>query len=181
MSSKATVGSTAALAADVKQGLTPELRQRWAALVEEHAHTNVLFASPEWLDHLASTSSARARVVFMRDGNGSVDGVVAVLFRDQSLQFAVGTRTLVRRTIRVADILGSLPLVPDTPETYHRVVQEILKTAPECAAVYVDALPVDSPFWHFLADHPVSGSPYFVHVVDGPRPWHLLALASTLR
>src|SRR5688572_13684015 len=93
----------------------PDLLAAWQAIVQAHPHVNSLYASPAWVDHLLTTSTSRVQLVFSRDQCGQLTGIVPFRLRSYDLRFDVATTSLLRRKMIVAEILGSMPLLPKCP------------------------------------------------------------------
>jgi CelD/BcsL family acetyltransferase involved in cellulose biosynthesis len=158
---------------------SPALEAEWRALASEQSHTNSLFSSPEWVSHQSAVRPEGVHVVRVRSEAGRLIGVVPVRLRPYELRFDIAKTSLLGKQIQVAEILGSLPLLPACAEIHRHVVEEVFRALPACHALFADAVPVDSYFWSLLqGPAPFAGRAY-VHITDGPRPWHLLTLSSS--
>lgn len=153
-----------------------DLAEQWERLNAQHCHQTSLYSSPAWLAHLAESSDARLRVWFARDSSGRLAGVVPVSLGTWALNFDISNRVLLRREVQAAHILGSVPLLPPSAQIYHDFVAHIFRECDECDCLYVDSVPTDSHFWQFLQGRDVLPRSSRLHIVDGPRPWHLVQL-----
>jgi hypothetical protein len=104
---------------------------------------------------------------------------VPIRLRTFELRFDIATTKLLSRQLQVAEILGSVPLLPACPATHRLVIQDIFRQLPRCSGVFADAVPVDSYFWSFLQQPSFLSQIGYVHITDGPRPWHLLTLSAS--
>jgi hypothetical protein len=102
-----------------------------------------MFASPDWIAHVASQRTASIRIWFIRDGRDELVGVVPVAQRDFKLTYDVANRVLWRKTLRVAEVLGSEPCLPDHRPLLRSLFEGILDAWPECDGLLFDALPTD--------------------------------------
>ena len=151
------------------------LRRRWEELVSAADQANAVYASPVWFDHLRRVTPEGELLLFAaRDGSGETVGVVPVRVGREDLQYDVASRALVRRRLRVADVLGSAPLLPADWRLYARLCEALLDRRVGCDAVYLDTAPVESPFRRFAAEGAAAHGliAYFPY---GPRPWHLVS------
>lgn len=152
------------------------LVSQWHALLKQRHHTNAMFASPDWLAHLVQTSTTPVRLWLVRDADGLLVGLVAARLAKFKLKFEIKSRQLFRKELAAAQILGSLPMLPEQDGILESVVRSIFESWNQCQCLYFDALPTDSDCWKRLQQMGSSKSPFLLHMVDGPRPWHLLKL-----
>jgi CelD/BcsL family acetyltransferase involved in cellulose biosynthesis len=154
----------------------PELIAAWQSVLDVYPHFNSLYASPEWV---SGASTDRLHIAFVGDESGSIIGVVPLRVRPFDLRFDVANTELFSRTLQVAEVLGSVPLLPKSAEIHRRVIDAIFHLFPECAGLLSDSVPVDSYFWSFLHDRQAFSGSSYLHIADGPRPWHLLTLSAS--
>lgn len=152
------------------------LVSEWKHLLSALPHPNAIYASPSWVAHLNTTRDSPTRVWSVRGESGRLVGVVPILIGTYVLQFAVKNSVLVRKRLRTVHILGSVPILPQSRHAFHCVVDRILEECPQCSSLYADALPTDTYLWRLLQDSVYPPLNLYVHIVDGPRPWHLLQL-----
>jgi CelD/BcsL family acetyltransferase involved in cellulose biosynthesis len=155
----------------------PAFYSEWSECIRVHWHTNSIYASPIWAQYLTHTSPGAIQVVVLRNRGGKLQGVVPIRIRPFRLRFDIGTTSLLDRNLMVAEVLGSVPGLPACVDTHQRVFDEMLRQWPQCGGIYFDALPTDTYLWSLLAERRAPFSGMYAHVVDGPRPWHLLRLA----
>jgi CelD/BcsL family acetyltransferase involved in cellulose biosynthesis len=150
------------------------LRRRWEELVGDADQANAVYASPTWFDHLRRVTPEGELLLFAaRDGGGETVGVVPVRLGREEVQYDVASRALFRRRLRVADILGSAPLLPADWRLYARLCEALLDPRRGCDAIYLDTAPVESPFRRFAAEG-VAALSLLAYFPYGPRPWHLV-------
>jgi CelD/BcsL family acetyltransferase involved in cellulose biosynthesis len=155
------------------------LSTEWENLFNTNRHPYALFASPSWVNHLAETSISPLSVVFGRSEKGHIVGAVPIRHREYSLIFSIGNRVLLRPKLKAAEILGSIPTLPQIPKYYQALIGEVFAQWSDCDCIYLDTLPVDTYFWNLLTDREGLPRSFYLHVADGPRPWHLVLLAPT--
>jgi CelD/BcsL family acetyltransferase involved in cellulose biosynthesis len=158
---------------------TPALVAEWEHLAKAHDHVNALFSSPTWVAHLAATTDTPLHVISIRSASGELIGIVPFRIRGYTLRFAVAARTLFRRKMAAAEILGSVPLLPEDPAYYGSVMTQILSEPFNCCAIYLDSVPCDGMLWKYLHDDQFLPRNCFWHMIEDPRPWHLVELAPT--
>ncbi|HEX3596102.1 MAG TPA: GNAT family N-acetyltransferase [Polyangiaceae bacterium] len=107
-------------------------------------HPNAFHASRAWAEYLAARGGA-VHVAILRQG-GAVTGVVPLMCHAHGLDYEVGTQRVLRSRLRVADVLGSVPLVPSGAITPAALVQGVLDGLPDCDAVFLESLPVESAY-----------------------------------
>jgi CelD/BcsL family acetyltransferase involved in cellulose biosynthesis len=54
----------------------------------------------------------------------------------------------------------------------------MLADLPQCAGLHCEALPTDSFLWQSMEAIRQHGGDIYLHVADGPRPWHLVELTT---
>ncbi|MCX6922468.1 MAG: GNAT family N-acetyltransferase [Verrucomicrobia bacterium] len=149
----------------------------WSNLLRTLDHVNGIYGSPLWLAHLADGGANKAGALLARDHRGSFAGIVPFCRRQSILRFDIAGRLLASKSLRILELLGSIPMLPENFEIHDEALRQIFSAWPECDAIYMDALPADSYFWQFLNDPCRKSDFFYVHVVSGPRPWHLINLA----
>lgn len=155
----------------------PAFVAAWERVLLSSSHVNALYASPPWVGALAA-QAGRVRIWTVRDPQGELVGVVPVQSGSFALQFGIAYRVLAHRKLEVARVLGSQPVIPNCPELYVAIISSILADMPECAGLYCEALPTDSDFWRWTAAMPGQRPGVYLHVTDGPRPWHHVRLST---
>ena len=164
---------------DAKDAMSdPALVADWERLLLDAGQVNALYASPHWVAELADEGATKLRVWTVRTQKGELVGVAPVQVGDYDLQFSVSYKVLVRRKLRVGRILGSLPVMPACAELHEKLIDGMLADLPECSGLYCEALPTDSYLWRTMTGprRPCRGA--YLHVTDGPRPWHFVELTT---
>lgn len=151
------------------------LRRRWEEILREADQANAVYASPVWFDHLRRTTPEKELLLFVaRDERGETVGVVPVRVEREELLFDVASRALFRRRLKVANVLGSAPLLPEDRGLYAGLCRTLLDPRHGCDAVYLDTAPVESPFRRFAAEE-AGALGLLAYFPYGPRPWHLVS------
>jgi hypothetical protein len=115
----------------------------WRRVIGAGRTRDTMFMSPEWIAHLASRSDASIMIWFARDSRDELVGVVPVAQREFKLTYDVANRVLWKKSLRVAEVLGSEPCLPDDHTLLRSIFEGILDAWPDCDGVLFDALPTD--------------------------------------
>lgn len=115
----------------------------WQHLLSKVRSRCKLFMSPEWIAHVARRQDASVLLWLARDSSGDLVGVVPVRRRDFKLAFDVANRVLWNASLRVAEVMGSQPCLPDCHQLLRALIENVMETWPDCEGVYFDALPSD--------------------------------------
>ncbi len=155
------------------------LLDEWDKLISQSQSINAMYTSSVWLAHQAEADEAPVRVWCIRDSSGALRGGMVVRLNDFGLPYSVANRVLLRKKIKAAHILGSVPFLPESSSLAVDLIQRVFSDWPESQAVYADACPTDSFFYVCLLN-PIHRHKEFYHYrIDGPRPWHLLRLEAS--
>lgn len=127
------------------------IRGAWERLFESCEHPNAFHASPGWAEYVFARG-VPVSVVLARAENGSVVGVVPVVYHRFPFEYAAGSRVLFKTNIVVANVLGSAPLVPRDGALLRDIAACLLRKRSDCDAILFDSLPVDDPCWELGAD-----------------------------
>ncbi|MCG3201794.1 MAG: hypothetical protein NFCOHLIN_01664 [Gammaproteobacteria bacterium] len=157
---------------------TPEVREAWEKLIAESANPDALYQSPPWLENLAlHDRSADHVVALVSNGDNRSAGVVALRMHDLPLNFDVGERSIIGTRIRVANILGSQPLLTADSSAHARLYDAIAREFPDCRGLFFKTLPAESPTWRYLHDYGKRG--WLCHAMNGLHRHHLIRLPET--
>jgi CelD/BcsL family acetyltransferase involved in cellulose biosynthesis len=150
----------------------PNLRRVWKDLVNSSENLNVIYASPEWFDHLrAVRGDSRLAIMAAMDVHGALKGIIPLSFSRDALHYDVANRALYTSYINTAQILGSVPLLPKSADLHHRTYREILRLG-NLDALHMDVVqPQDYCFKVTL-----ENNEYLAYVPYGIRKWHILHL-----
>ena len=108
-------------------------------------HPDALQSSRAWAEHL-NARGLPVQVVVLRGRDGVVRGVVPVTCHPRGFEGAAAAPRGLRRGFRVAEVLGSVPLVPSYVSAAEDVMLGVLGALPDCDAVSLESLPVESPY-----------------------------------
>ncbi len=154
------------------------LRCRWEAALDEAENMNLVYGSADWCEHTLRTDSKRAsHVAVVRDTSRQIAGLAPLLRHRFVMQFDVFNRALAKATLRSAQVLGSLPLLPPREDVYRAFFAGLFRTIDDCDCVYLDCVPTTSYLWQFLQAAGDRDRDYLVYLPEGVRPWHWLELA----
>lgn len=156
----------------------PALRARWQELVETSDNVNALYASPVWFDLLRKGhADSDLTLAVARDEEGRIAGVSPVLFKDYPFQFYVSSRPVYTTRLKAANVLGSVPLLPDERGVHAQMRDALLDGRRDCDCIYMDTVPLDSPCRQFVSEP--EQKDFLMYAPNGARPWHLLRLPAT--
>lgn len=157
---------------------TPEIRAAWERLIAASDNPDALYQSPPWLENLAlHDRSANHLVALVHDGGDAIAGVVALRMQDLPLNYDIGERSIFATRIRVANILGSQPLLAAEAAAHARLYDAIAQQFRDCRGLFFKTLPADSPTWKYLHEYRKSG--WLCHAMNGLHSHHLIRLPET--
>ncbi len=157
---------------------TPEIRSAWERLIAASGNPDALYQSPPWLENLAlHDRSADHVVALVHDGGDGIAGVVALRMQDLPLNFDIGERSIFGTRIRVANILGSQPLLATEAAAHARLYDAIAEQFRDCRGLFFKTLPADSPTWRYLHEYRKGG--WLCHAMNGLHSHHLIRLPET--
>lgn len=161
-----------------EQSDLPHWTGTWRVLLAASASHEKIYQAPEFFRFLADSRTAASdqfELFAIRDRlQGKVVGMVPVRLSGLALDARLGTFTLARLQRRIIRILGSVPLMPDDPALLHQLFAHLLATFPDCAAVSMQAFPIEMQA-RLAGD--ARHVPLFVH---GWRSCHTIPLPATL-
>lgn len=102
-----------------------------------------MFMSPDWVAHIAGQCDRPILIWLVRDNCDQLVGVVPVVQREFKLTYDVANRALWTTKLRVAEVLGSQPCLPDSRQLIENLFKSILNAWPDCDGIHFDALPTD--------------------------------------
>lgn len=150
---------------------------RWEMAARLRTDPGAFYGTPAWASFIADTTDSAQKLVLAADASGGVAGAVPMFLRRYPLRFSVGDRVLVRKHLHAAEILGSTPSLPDDAAIHRDAIASAFARLPGLDALYLDAVPTDGFFFRSLLDGTALPPGCRLHIVDGPRPWHLARVA----
>ena len=155
------------------------LRGQWEAMFEGADNLNLVYASADWCEHSIRTSIEQTpQVAVLHDASEQFVGLAPLLMNRFVMQFDVFNRVLAKATLRSAQVLGSLPLLPPQEDAYRSFFNGLFRTLDDCDCIYMDCVPTQSFLWQFLQATSDRAGDYLVYLPEGVRPWHWLELAN---
>jgi CelD/BcsL family acetyltransferase involved in cellulose biosynthesis len=159
-----------------------EVRGAWARLITECSYAGRLENSPEYLAHLRSTQDAsQFHLVTIRDGAGSIVGIVPVHVMCSGLKFNVAGHVLAESRSRAVSILGSLPLLPADPVLHDRLFAALDEGFPSCDIIKMRSIPTNSFLWHYVRQSRLLQSRFILYLMEGVRGCHTVPLPETVQ
>jgi hypothetical protein len=120
---------------------------QWRRMLSESQSPEKIYQSPEFFQFLrksqTATSDKISLFIVTRRSNGGVVGVVPVRMSSQALDFKIGTYSVLTPHLRVVCILGSVPILADEDGLTQCLIDNLLRTFPDCVAVSMQAYPVE--------------------------------------
>ena len=152
----------------------PRTREAWARCARESRNVNALYASPEWFDCLRTVhDSVDLALLVAFDELGAILDVVPLRRREFRLPLDISGRVLWSVRFEAAEVLGSIPTMTPVPAAGGMLLKAISSVWPTCDAIYLDVVPLDSP-WQSHLRRPSND--WIAYGLDGPRPWFLQEL-----
>lgn len=157
---------------------TPVVREAWEKLVAAGGNPDALYQSPPWLENLAlHDRSADHVVALVNNGGDEIVGVVALRMQDLPLNFDIGERSFFGPRIRVANVLGSQPLLVADASAHAGLYDAIAREFPACRGLFFKTLPAESSTWRYLHEYGKGG--WLCHAMNGLHSHHLIRLPET--
>jgi hypothetical protein len=126
---------------------SPQWMIQWRRMLSESQSPEKIYQSPEFFEFLCKSQTATSDKIKLfivtRRSNGCVVGVVPVRMSSQALDFKIGTYSILTPRLRVVCILGSVPILAEEDGLTQSLVNNLLRTFPDCVAVSMQAYPVE--------------------------------------
>lgn len=156
----------------------PHWTGEWRRLLLASRSPEKIYQTPEFFRFLydsQTNTSDRFELFAIRDrAQDKVVGMVPVRISSVSLDFQLGGMTFLAFAPRIIRLLGSVPLAPDDGVLLHQLYAHLLRCFPACAAVSMQALPIE------LDAHLRLEARHVPFVVHGWRPCHTVPLPEDL-
>lgn len=153
----------------------PDLLGIWRDMLEAGAGAEKLYQTPEFFSSLLDNAQAPGQrhelFLVRRSVDFAIVGILPVRTIELDLDFRVGPKSVVKRPIRVCQILGSTPLL-DAAEAglSDFVTRKLLACFPDCAALFMQAVQQDGVQAQGHASNKVAGVDRYV--LNGWRECH---------
>jgi hypothetical protein len=135
--------------------------------------------SPEFVDHHHSVNdSSGFYLATVRDGAGSIRGVVPLCTTSTGLKFEISGRVLAQSRTRAVRILSSVPLLPDDTVAHDLLFAAIDREFADCQAISMVSVPTDSFLWDYLRESKFLNGKFISYVMHGVRICHVIPLPS---
>jgi hypothetical protein len=157
----------------------PELVGSWTRLVGGRVNHDGLCQTPQYFEHLSAIDGPGSlSLLTVQADDGRLAGVVPVHRLRWALPFEISGRLVGESRFRAAQVLGSQPLVPDDPELHDRVFATIADEFPECDAVVMGSVPINSFLWRYGETSSALRTRFLVYPY-GRRSCHTIPLPAT--
>jgi Acetyltransferase (GNAT) domain len=158
-----------------------EVRTAWASLIAGSSDTDRLRKCPEFLDHCRSVNDPSGLyLATVRDGAGSIRGVVPLCTTSTGLKFEISGIVLAESRARAVRILGSVPLLPADTVAHDLLFGAIDREFADCHAISMDSVPTDSFLWNYVRESKFLKAKFMSYVTHGVRLCHVIPLPSTV-
>lgn len=156
------------------------IRAMWEQLTRLSSNIDVLYQSPQWIDHLLAIGwTAPLHLGVVRAASGECTGVVPVNVSPYTVRFQVGAFSLWQKPLRTVYLMGSQPSIPQETRAYDRLFAALGEGLPQCDAVYMNSVPTDSFLWRYLKESPFIREHFLMLLPEGIRPHHTIELPAT--
>jgi len=156
----------------------PHWNGAWRRLLLASLSPEKIYQTPEFFRFLSdsqTSASDRFELYAITDrASGQVVGMVPVRLSRVALDIKAGPLRVFAFQPRIVRILGSVPLMPEHPALLHQLFAHLLRSFPECAAVSMQAFPVEL---RASLDGELRHAPFVVH---GWRACHTIPLPETV-
>ena len=156
----------------------PHWNGEWRRLLLSSQSPEKIYQTPEFFRFLSdsqTTTSDRFELYVVKDrAEDRVVGMVPVRISSVALDFQVAGLTVLSFQPRIIRLLGSVPLMPDNAALLHQLFAHLLRAFPGCAAVSMQALPIE------MEHHLGSDRRHVPFVVHGWRACHTIPLPDNL-
>jgi CelD/BcsL family acetyltransferase involved in cellulose biosynthesis len=124
------------------------VQSQWDELARTSPHPFAFRQSPAWWDYtLRDSNEARAAIGVVQALDGPIVGVVPVRTLDYSLLYSVRSFQIAKTRLRVVNVLGSEPLIPDDECLFVNLIRSLLQTFEDCDGVYLEWVSFESACW----------------------------------
>jgi CelD/BcsL family acetyltransferase involved in cellulose biosynthesis len=160
---------------------SPEIRRAWEGLIARSASAGALEKCPEFLDHLLSTNDpSQFHLATLRDGTGSIVGVVPLRVKRSGLEVSLSGRVLWESRAQAVSFLGGVPLLPTDPVAHDLIFDAIERELPAYPAIAMRGVPLDSFLWRYLHTSDYLKDKFILYPVNGVRHCHTIPLPATV-
>jgi hypothetical protein len=160
---------------------SPEIRIAWASLIAGSSDTDRLGKCPEFLDHCRSVNDPSGfYLATVRDGAGSIRGVVPLCTTSTGLKFEISGKVLAKSRSRAVRILSSVPLLPADTVAHDLLFGAIDREFADCHAISMVSVPTDSFLWDYVRESKFLNAKFMSYVTHGVRLCHVIPLPSTV-
>lgn len=125
----------------------PFWRGEWRRLLTASNSPEKIYQTPEFFRFLFDSQergSDRFELYAIKDcAHGNLVGMIPVRISGTSLAFQLGSLRVCTFRPRIIRLLGTVPLMPDDPVLLHQLIAHFLTIFPKCAAVSMQAYPVE--------------------------------------
>jgi hypothetical protein len=157
-----------------------ELAHQWDEQVKQVHNLYAMYQAREWI--LCSGMDSSTESVVLTVQSSAVPDqtmIVPVAFETTLLRFQLSRRYQLAFKIPCVEVLGSQAVGAVTYRSYVELVESLWHRYPHIRGIFFKSVPNDSDLWRMLAENKWRVGSSDVYMLDGERPFHYLALAST--
>ena len=155
---------------------------RWRELLGTSESPERVFQSPEYFGFLTDKAVDGERVelyaVTERDSGDTV-GIIPVRVCQHGLEFRAGRWRFATLPLQCVALLGSVPLLPATPDLLDQVFRFLLAQFPQCQAISLATVPASASLWQCIGTSTLFARRYARHLPHNWRGCHRIPLPAT--
>ncbi len=158
-----------------------EIRRTWDSMLAFRLNSDLPHQSPDFFHYLQDTEDALniSLLAVRAGGTRDVVGIVPLRIMPFHLGYSVGQALLVETGFPSVTILGSEPLLPESPELYYELFGNILNKYKSCSVICMQQVPTNSFLWKYIQSSPTLQRQFLVYVPQGVRNCHRIPVPPT--
>ena len=158
-----------------------EVRCAWDSMLAVRLNSDLPHQSPDFFNFLQDTEDAlNIGLLAVRvDKTGNLVGIVPLRIMPFHLRYAVGHALLAEPGFPSVTILGSEPLLPESPELYYEFFNNILNKYKSCTVICMQQVPTNSFLWRYIQSSPALRRQFLLYVPQGVRNCHRIPVPPT--
>ncbi len=153
------------------------IQSQWDELARTSPHPFAFHQSPAWWDYtLPVSNDVRAAIGIVQVLDGPIVGVVPVRTLNYSLNYSVRSFRIGKTRLRVVNVLGSEPLIPNDESVFVNLIRSILQTFDDCDGIYLEWVTLGSDCWNLTSRSRDLRRDVLVYVPRRPNKCHFITL-----
>jgi CelD/BcsL family acetyltransferase involved in cellulose biosynthesis len=128
----------------------PELRDVWNELVQSSGNLHVLYQSPDWWECTQDEPAGQKYLAVVSERGGRTVGLCPVQLANYPLTYDLLGKRFCQQSLRIVDVLGGLPLLPEDDAIHLQFLESLLAKLPAADGLLLKNIRSDSFCWAFL-------------------------------